>query len=97
MSTPEGKVKEQVKRVLKKHGAYWHCVVQNGMGAPSLDFVCCHRGNFVAIETKAGSKRPTPRQELTIKDMEQAGAKVFVVNEDTGTGELDAWLTSLED
>jgi hypothetical protein len=90
--TPEGKVKAKVKAVLKSYGAYWHCPVQNGMGSPSLDFVGCYYGLFYAIETKAGNKRPTPRQEMTIEDMVEAGGKVFVINEVTGTEELEAWL-----
>lgn len=92
MSTPEGKVKDRVKKVLRDYGVYWHCPVQNGMGAPSLDFVCCFHGFFFSIETKAGNKQPTPRQEITIAEMRKAGAKVFVVNEETGTDELVSWL-----
>lgn len=92
MATPEGKVKEKVKAVLRKRGAYWHCPVQNGMGAPSLDFVGCASGKYYAIETKAGSKQPTPRQELTIQQMRLAGAKVFVINEVEGIESLDEWL-----
>lgn len=95
MSTPEGKVKADVKKVLWKYKLYWHCPVMNGIGAPSLDFICCHKGRFFAIETKAGNKRPTPRQEITISQMEDAGAKVFVINEETGTGELENWLDSV--
>lgn len=90
--TPEGRVKERVKKVLRLYGVYWHCPVQNGMGAPSLDFVCCHQGLFFAVETKAGNKQPTPRQETTIEEMKSAGAKVFVVNEVTGIDELEQWL-----
>lgn len=92
MSTPEGKVKDAVKRVLKSNGVYWHMPVQNGMGAPSLDFICCHNGRYVGIETKAGNKKPTPRQALTISQIEAAGGKCFVVNEETGTAELEQWL-----
>lgn len=77
--TPEGKVKEKVKRLLKKYGAYYHMPVMNGMGAPTLDFVCCYHGFFIAIETKAPGKKPTPRQLLTMADMEAAGAFVFAV------------------
>jgi hypothetical protein len=90
MSTPEGKVKDSVKKVLKKFGVYWHCPVQNGMGAPSLDFVCCYRGLYVAIETKALGKRPTPRQLLTIEEIEKSGGKVFVIDGDLA--ELEGWL-----
>lgn len=91
--TPEGKVKAKVKELLKEHGAYWHCPVQNGMGAPSLDFVCCHRGLYFAIETKAGNKQPTPRQEITINQIRLAGGLAFVVNESEGMNELREWLT----
>ena len=90
--TPEGKVKEKVKRLLKQYGAYWHMPVQNGMGAPSLDFVGCFKGWYYAVETKAGNKGPTPRQEATIHQMELAGGKCFVVNEVSGLDELERWL-----
>ena len=63
MATPEGKVKEKVKKLLKAHGAYYHMPVQNGMGAPSLDFIGCHRGLYYGIETKAGNKQPTPARK----------------------------------
>ena len=93
MTTPEGKVKAKVKQVLKDHGAYWHCPVQNGMGAPSLDFIGCHQGRYFGIETKAGNKRPTPRQETTIDQIRAAGGLAFVVNEVSGMDELIEWLT----
>lgn len=94
--TPEGKVKNKVKEVLKKYGAYWHCPVQNGMGSPSLDFVCCFRGRYFAIETKAGNKKPTPRQETTIHTIQSAGGLAFVVNEVEGLDLLQEWLESVK-
>lgn len=90
MSTPEGLIKNAVKLLLKKHGVYWHCVVQNGMGAPSLDFICCHCGRYLAIETKKPGGKPTPRQELTISEIEKAGGKVFVIDGDLVP--LEEWL-----
>lgn len=94
--TPEGKIKLKVKLLLTLHEAYFHCVVQNGMGAPSLDFVGCHKGLYYSVETKAGNKQPTPRQELTIKEMRKAGAKVFVVTEVSGFEELERWLKEVQ-
>lgn len=91
--TPEGKVKEKVKKLLKSNGAYYHMPVQNGMGAPSLDFIGCHRGLYYGIETKASNKQPTPRQETTINQIRAAGGLAFVVNEVSGLDELEAWLT----
>lgn len=77
--TPEGKVKEKVKKVLKEFGAYYHMPVQNGMGKPSLDFICCHKGRFLAIETKAEKGKLTLRQEATIDEMQKAGAITLVI------------------
>ena len=96
MSTPESKVKLKVKGLLKTHGAYWHCPVQNGLGAPTLDFVGCHLGRFFGIETKAGNKAATPRQENTMHEMEQAGGATFLINEERGLDSLRDWLTCKE-
>lgn len=104
MATPEGKVKEKVKRLLKKYGCYQFWPVQSGYGAPTLDCLACAFGHFIGIETKAPGKRPTPRQKLTIEDMKEAEATVFVIGEkllDDGTysgmGELEAWLLMLKE
>ena len=91
--TPEGKVKAKVKKLLTTHGAYFHMPVQNGMGKPSLDFVGCHRGCFYAVETKAGNKRMTPRQETTADEMRLAQGVVFLINEVEGIDLLEEWLT----
>ena len=90
--TPEGKVKARVKKVLETYKAYYHMPVQNGMGAPSLDFTGSHLGRYFAIETKASSKQMTDRQTNTAKQMRNAGGKVFLINEVTGTEELERWL-----
>lgn len=94
MATPEGKVKEQVKKLLRKHGVYWHCPVQNGMGSPSLDFICCAWGHYLAIETKAPGKEPTPRQWNTIEAIEKSGGTVIVIDSVENCANLVAWLTS---
>lgn len=73
MRTPEGIVKDQVKKLLKEYGAYYHAPVQNGMGSPTLDFICCWRGKYLAIETKAPGKGPTPRQLKTLIAIATAG------------------------
>ncbi len=91
--TPEGKVKVAVKAVLSRHSAFWHCPVQNGMGDPSLDFVCCHKGRYFAVETKAAGKVLTRRQEVTAADINIAGGVVFVVDGDHGLTALEHWLT----
>jgi hypothetical protein len=79
--TPEGRVKAMVKRELVKLARiYSFMPVQNGMGAPGLDFFLCVNGFFVAVETKAPGKVLTPRQEVTVESITQAGGHVFVVD-----------------
>ena len=54
--------------------------VQTGYGTAGLDFECCIRGWFVAIETKKDAKaKLTPRQLGTKAAIEDAGGLVFVV------------------
>lgn len=93
--TPEGKVKDKLKKLLKKHHVYYHMPVQNGMGAPTLDFICCHNGRFFAIETKAPGKKPTLRQEITMTEIAFAGGYVFVVSNDAEMDVLEAYLNLL--
>lgn len=80
--TPEGKVKAKVKKLLNKYGSYSHAPVQNGMGAPSLDFVCCVGGLYVAVETKTRGKKPSPRQEKTMGQIRNANGIAVMVDED---------------
>ena len=56
--TPEGKVKAAVKRVLARYPeTYFFMPVQAGYGKKTLDFLICHYGEFIAIETKAPGKK----------------------------------------
>lgn len=102
MSTPESKIKNEVKKILNEFAgdgmpfpdntmhkplkAFWP--VQNGMGSPSLDCLVCYYGLMIAIETKAPGKKPTPRQETTIAEYRAAGAIVLVIDGEKGYEEL---------
>jgi hypothetical protein len=77
MKTLEGKLKDQVKAFLKERGAWFFMPVPTGYGTPTLDFIGCYKGRFVAIETKAPGKKPTPRQMATLQAMGKAGAVAF--------------------
>jgi hypothetical protein len=95
--TPEGKTKLLVKKLLQRHNVYWFMPVQNGLGSVGLDFHCCVKGKAFFIETKAGNKQPTPRQENTMNLMRMAGGKCFVVNDETGYDLLETWLDEVDD
>ena len=90
--TDEGRVKEQVKKLLREFGIYYHMPVQNGMGSPTLDFVCCAWGHYVAIETKEATKYPTDRQLVTMESMSTSGGFVFVVRDDESLMLLRCYL-----
>lgn len=102
--TPEGKVKDKVKRLLKRFNAYQHWPVQTGYGAACLDCHGCYNGLYFAVETKAPGKKLTARQELTVKDIQDRGGAVFVIGEKvirppadkliaySGMAELNTWL-----
>jgi hypothetical protein len=51
--TPEGRVKKKVKALLTENKAYQFWPVQTGFGAPTLDCIGCHEGEYYAVETKA--------------------------------------------
>jgi len=95
MTTAEGKIKELVKKLFRKYGVYYHMPVMNGMGAPTLDFIACAKGYFFAVETKAPGKKPTPRQRITMDEMEQAGGFVFAVSCDDDLRTLEEYLKML--
>lgn len=83
MSTPEGRVKDKVRKALNSLPSHYRFMpVQNGMGAPGLDFFCCIESMFVAIETKVEGKKLTDRQRETARKIAEAGGLVFVIRND---------------
>jgi hypothetical protein len=77
MTTEEGRLKERCRRYLKELGAYRFAPVQQGYGMQALDDICCIKGRFVGVEYKAPGKKPTPRQEATMRAMKEAGGAAF--------------------
>jgi len=91
-STPESKVKEKIKKILKAHGVWYAMPMGTGYGNSGVpDFLCCVKGRFVAIEAKAGKGIPTALQEKNLRDIKAADGWTFVVNE-TNIEDLEQWL-----
>jgi len=76
--TPEGKVKEEIKRGLAERGIWYFMPVQTGYGKRSVDFICCWDGGFVAIEAKAGKNKPSAYQRGILNEIEEAGGRAIV-------------------
>lgn len=96
MSTPEGKVKDKVKKLLREYGAYQFWPVQMGMGAAGLD---CHayisQGEFAEaffVEVKKYDAAPTLRQQMLIDEHIGRGARCFVIDNDLSLDQLEKWL-----
>ena len=81
--TPEGKVKDNIKKVLKAHGAYYAMPMGTGFGNAGVpDFLVCLNGEFLGIEAKAGKGTTTALQKKNIAEIEAAGGRTLVINED---------------
>lgn len=93
-TTPEGKNKDKIKKILDSHtpDLYYCMIVPNGYGKSTLDFLGCAYGYFFAIEAKKLKGKPTERQDGIIADIHAAGGKVFVINDEYGLSLLESWL-----
>jgi hypothetical protein len=83
-TTPEGRVKAAVKRLLKARGVWFYCPMQNGMGVSGIpDFICCWEGRFLAIETKAPGRRnsTTANQKERIREIIDSRGIAIVIDD----------------
>ena len=81
--TPEGEIKDQVRKVLDEMGAYYFFPAANGYGRTGIpDIIACVGGHFVGIECKAGSKQPTALQQRELDNIEKAEGTGILVNAD---------------
>lgn len=80
--TPEGKVKNQVKKILDAHKIYHFSPPGMGLGRAGIpDIIACHNGRFIGIECKAGKGQPTLLQSRELGRIDLAGGKTFVIRE----------------
>jgi Holliday junction resolvase len=81
-STPEGKVKARVKKILDGYKVYHFSPNMAGYGRSGVpDIIGCHDGYFLAIECKAGTNKPTALQLRELERISTAGGYAFVINE----------------
>lgn len=95
-NTPERKVKDKVTALLRGFGAYYFFPPANGFGRSGIpDIIACYRGQFLAIECKAGKNTATRLQLREIDYINKAGGIALVVNEHNIT-EIEQILSQLE-
>jgi hypothetical protein len=81
-ATPEKKVKDAVRAILVRHGAYHVFVPANGYGRSGVpDILCSVQGMFVAVECKAAGNKPTKLQVRELEDIRLSGGYAVVVDE----------------
>ena len=79
-TTPEGRVKVRIKRILADAGVYYFMPVGTGWGRIGIpDFVACVNGRFLAIEAKAGTGKTTALQNRELQMINDAGGVALVV------------------
>ena len=92
MSTPEKKVKDKVKAILKELGAYYFMPATHGFGSSGVpDIVACWSDVFIGIECKAGKGHPTELQMKNINAIRENGGTAVIVNEIT-VPVVEAWI-----
>lgn len=96
-TTPEGRVKQAVKKWLSDREIYYYMPVSYGMGRNGApDLICCYQGRFLGIECKAPGKRRdvTPNQIRELTAIKKAGGIVLIVDD---VSLLDAALGDAHD
>ena len=97
-TTPEGKVKNEIKKILKEYGdrVYWFMPAMGGFGKSGVpDFIICAGGYFIGVEVKY-DKVKNPPTELQVKNLlgiYSAGGASMVADKDN----LDEFKERLED
>ena len=83
-TTPEGKIKSRLDKMLKAEGVWYYSPQAGPFGVSGIpDRVAIVAGQFVGIECKADkTKKPTALQMKCMRDIEQAGGKCFVAYDD---------------
>lgn len=95
-ATPEAKVKDKIKAILKKHGIYYAMPIGTGYGNSGVpDFLCCMAGHFLAIEAKAGKGKTTALQDKHLTQIRAQGGTALVINEEN-INELEQLLETME-
>lgn len=87
-TTPEAKVKKQIRAVLDAHGAYYAMPIGTGFGNSGVpDFLVCVGGRFIGVEAKAGKGTTTALQDANLAKIRANGGLALVINE-TNINEL---------
>jgi hypothetical protein len=93
--TPEGRVKQRLKAMLKRLGIWFFFPGNNGLGVSGIpDVIAIVCGRFVGIEVKSGpTKKPTALQLKCAKDILAAGGAWFLVYDDDTIAFVEGFIS----
>jgi len=80
---PESRLVQKIRRHLAARGA-WSAKIQGSddkfqeVGLP--DLFACYRGRFIGLEVKLPGEKPSPRQEVVLHRIREAGGIGQVVS-----------------
>lgn len=83
-TTPEGRVKQSVRKLLVARGIWYYMPVAGPFAVHGVpDFVCVWKGRFLGVETKAPGKRKntTPNQDRILEAITAHGGLAVVVDD----------------
>jgi len=93
--TPEGKVKAKVVRLLKAMKVWYFFPANNGFGKSGIpDIIAIVRGEFIGIEVKSATGKPTELQKICGAEIERAGGTWVVVRDDITMMMLEAIIVN---
>lgn len=79
MTTPESKLKSDIKAYLKANGIYWAMVQGGAFSKPGdPDIIACVNGRFLAIEGKTYEGSMRPLQEVRKQQIETSGGVYLI-------------------
>ena len=98
-TTPEGRIKAKLDRMLKAEGVWFYSPQAGPFGVAGIpDRVAVVTGQFVGIECKADkTKKPTALQTKCMRDIEAAGGKCFVVYDDETIAAVQRYIKEKRD
>jgi hypothetical protein len=95
--TPEGKIKQSVKKLLNEYKCIFWFMPQSGIYGKNgaADFICCVDGWYVEIETKAPGEKQRLSQVARERDVVRSGGRYVLVDGDESLEKLGMIIDDL--
>ena len=78
--TPEGIVKEEIKKILKRFKVYYFMPRGTTYGRRGIaDITCCYYGRFIAVEAKADKRAKQSQMQKLDEAMVKAAGGIYIL------------------